>query len=442
MRILLIQPAIEDFYSTPIRFYPLGLAYAAAVLLGRGHEVKLCDSLTPVRKKQRPIPAEMRYLSPFFQQNPYLFKRYYRFGAEDIDLVRAAALWQPDLIGISSQFTAYFRQTANLATALHRQLHIPIFLGGHHATAFSREVKEQLPFLHQVLCGPAESALPGYMHAFDKQGAEPVDWRCLQPAHGLLNVGAYRVGKKYVVSLTASRGCPFQCDFCSVHAMFGSELQYRPIASVLEEMRWNYRFKQVRVFNFEDDNLAWKRDWFLQLLHEIQNDPLLCEIELTAMNGMCHAALDEELLVQMKAAGFKDLNLSFVTQDRAVQQQHHRPSQRNFSELVATGQALGFFITAYVIIGLPEQTYDEVKESIDYLLDLGVLVGPSVFYIPPASRLYERLIIDDAVRRQWSLYRSSAFAVETEHLSRSQLVELFAYARQRNLQRRGVHFKQ
>ncbi|OPZ66965.1 MAG: hypothetical protein BWY83_02739 [bacterium ADurb.Bin478] len=89
-----------------------------------------------------------------------------------------------------------------------------------------------------------------------------------------------------------------------------------------------------------------------------------------------------------------------------------------------------------MIIGLPEQTYSEIKESIDYLLSLGVLVGPSVFYIPPASALYRRLPLTDAMRNQWSLYRSSAFAVETEHVTREQLVELFAYCRRRNLEQR------
>ncbi len=437
MRILLIQPAIEDFYTTPIRFYPLGLAYAAAVLQQRGHQVKILDSLTPLHKKQRPIPAELGYLTPLFRQNPYLFQRYYRFGAEDSALVRIAAFWQPDLIGISSQFTAYFDQTAGLATALHQQLNVPIFLGGHHATAFDREIKEKLPFVQQVLSGPAETALPGYMHAFDGLPADPVDWRSLQPAHALLENGAYRIGKKCSVSINASRGCPFQCDFCSVHAMFGKAISYRTIDSVLEEMHWNFLHKQVRVFNFEDDNLAWNREWFLQFLHEVQHDPHLRPIELTAMNGLCHAVLDEELLLQMKAAGFKELNLSFVTQDGALQKQHLRPRQGDFDELVRAARKLGFFITVYVIIGLPDQTYDEVKESIDYLLGLNVLVGPSVFYIPPASRLYEQLDIAEALRRQWSLYRSSAFAVETEHLTRSQLIALFAYARQNNLARRG-----
>jgi radical SAM superfamily enzyme YgiQ (UPF0313 family) len=436
MRILLIQPAIEDFYTTPIRFYPLGLLYIAALLRDRGHEVRVLDSLTPLCKTQQSVPVELRYILPFFKDNPYLFQHYFRFGARDAVIVREAENWQPDLIGITSQFTAYFEQTASLATALHERLQVPIILGGHHVTAFSAEIKKRLPFLHQVLTGPAETSLPAFMQPFDHYESNDVDWRVLQPTHALAPAGAYRIGKKNYISLIASRGCPFFCDFCSVHAMFGAKISYRSVTLVVEEMRWNYEQKRVRIFNFEDDNLACKRDWFMAFLQQVQADPVLVDIELTAMNGLCHATLDEEVLVNMKKAGFREINLSYVTQDKTLQRQYHRPNQMPLAELVRIAQRLGFSMTIYVIIGLPEQTYAEIKDSIDYLTSLGVLVGPSVFYIPPASPLYDRLSLPESVRGRWSLYRSSAFAVETEHLQRGQLVELFAYARQKNLERR------
>jgi len=436
MRIILIHPALEDFYSTPIRFYPLGLLYVAAVLQRCGHTVAVLDCLTPRRRNKKSVPPELQYLQPLFRDNPYLFQAYYRFGAEDEDTFRRVQAWRPDLIGISSQFTAYFDQTASLARLLHQRLRVPMILGGHHATAFSAEIQERLPFVHRVLTGPAESALPAFLQESGHDAAEAVEWRDLTPAHDLAPEGAYRIGKKNGMSLVASRGCPFRCDFCSVHAMFDRGISYRPVAAVIDEMRWNLIHKKVRVFNFEDDNLSWDRSWFIEFLHAVQKDPELAQCELTAMNGLSHGTLDEELLLEMKKAGFRQLNLAYVTGDTGLQKKYHRPGQVDFTALTAAARRLGFFVTAYVIIGLPEQTYSEIKESIDYLLSLGVLVGPSVFYIPPASALYRRLPLTDAMRSQWSLYRSSAFAVETEHVTREQLVELFAYCRRRNLEQR------
>ena len=102
-----------------------------------------------------------------------------------------------------------------------------------------------------------------------------------------------------------------------------------------------------------------------------------------------------------------------------------------------TARRLGLFVTIYIIIGLPDQSYHEIRQSIDYLLSLGVLVGPSVFYLPPGSPLFKTLSVPEAVRNNWNLYRSSAFAVETAHLTRSDLIELFAYTRRRNLENKN-----
>jgi radical SAM superfamily enzyme YgiQ (UPF0313 family) len=436
MRVLLIQPPIEDFYTTPIRFYPLGLLYVAAILQGRGHEVAVLDCLTPFRKRQVPVPADFRDLVPLFQDRPLLFKHYYHFGMQDEQVLAFARDWQPDLLGWSSLFTAYFDQVESLARLLHDKLAIPQFMGGHHASAFADQIRERLPFLDAVLTGPAESSVPRFMAGRDRGSEQPIQWRSLMPVHGLLSGADYRIGKYNYVSMTASRGCPFRCDFCSIHALFGNRIEYRSVQAVLQELRWNYQYKDTRIFNFEDDNLAWKREWFLSFLQAVQADPTLQNIELTAMNGLCHATLDQEVLEQMRCAGFKSLNLSFVSSDEEIRRQYHRPARHEFAEIVRHAQQAGMFVTAYVIIGLPEQTYDEIKAGIDYLLDLGVLVGPSVFYIPPASPLYERLSVQDTLRQNWRMYRSSAFAVETPHLTREQLLDLFQYAREKNMQAR------
>jgi radical SAM superfamily enzyme YgiQ (UPF0313 family) len=437
MKVLLIQPPIEDFYTTPIRLYPLGLLYAAATLRKLDCEVDLLDCLSPLHKRQLPFPPFCNYLKPHFQNTPYLFKAYYRFGLTDEQIMEKIRHSHPDLIGISSQFTAYFTSVARLATLIKSEFNIPIFIGGNHATALHKEIMQRTDAIDDVLIGPAETALPQFWaNRFGGQFAA-LDWKSLQPAHDLASPQAYRIGRQPYISLIASRGCPFACEFCSVHAMFGRTIDYRPIDDVIEEMRRNLKHKGVRIFNFEDDNLSFNRRWFKTFLQRVIDEPLLKGIELTAMNGLCYPTLNQELLELMWVAGFRRLNLSFVSQDADLRRSLRRPaSDGNFSALVASAQKLGFNITAYIIIGLPEQTYDEVRQSINYLLGLGVLVGPSVFYIPPASELYDKLEISEKVRETWELYRSSAFAVETRFIKREQLIELFAYARAENIKRR------
>ena len=435
MRVLLIQPPFEDFFSTPIRFYPLGLLYVAEIFERAGFEVGILDCLLPLRKRRMPIPKSFSYIAPFLG-NPYFFKGYYRFGMADDEIVSRIRAFSPDLIGISSQFTAYFQSVEELSSLIKRNFAIPLFVGGNHATAFPSEIKRRAPAIDFVLTGPAEDCLPEFFQSLGYVSSkEELDWREILPAHHLLQANDYKIGRENYISLISSRGCPFRCEFCSVHQMFGREINYRPVDSVLEEMRWNYDKKGVRIFNFEDDNLSFDRSWFSQFLDAVSSDPLLKDIELTAMNGLCSVTLDEEILSMMRRAGFRQLNLSLVTQSPELQEKLKRPRQmRNFEQLIRTAQKLGFFVTVYVIIGLPSQTYEEVKKSIDYLLGLGVLVGPSIFYMASGSPLYDRLKISAEVKSDWNLYRSSAFAVETDEIKRDQLLELFIYVRKKNLE--------
>jgi hypothetical protein len=60
-----------------------------------------------------------------------------------------------------------------------------------------------------------------------------------------------------------------------------------------------------------------------------------------------------------------------------------------------------------------------------------------VFYLAPGSRLYEEMAVSPEVKEDWDLYRSSAFAVETDTLSRAELLSLFSYIRARNLEKRS-----
>jgi len=439
MRILLIQPPIEDFYTTPIRFYPLGLLYVASVLETFGHQLELLDCLTPFQKTKQKVPDEFDHLKPFLNSNPYFFKQYYLFGISNNQILDRIKKENPDLIGISSNFTAYYKNVDEVVKSIKSNFTVPIFIGGNHATVFAEKIKQRTPEIDFVLEGPAETALPELLSTFqNEKNSNSIDWQKFFPAHNLLDGNEYKIGKQNYVSIIASRGCPYQCDFCSVYKVFGRKINYRDITHVLKEMRWNYHNKNVRIFNFEDDNLTFNRKWFLEFLKAIIQDFSLKNIELTAMNGICYPTLDKEVLIKMKQAGFKRLNLSYVTKSIPLRDNLNRPKscsddQIRFEKIIKHAQQIGFLVTVYIIIGLPNQAYHEIKESINYLLNLGVLVGPSVFYLPPGSKMIEKMKIKSEIINNWNLYRSSAFAVETENLSREQLIELFCYTREVNL---------
>jgi len=441
-KVLLIQPPLEDFYTTPIRLYPLGLLYTAAVLRTFGFGVEILDALSPVRRKEIPLPEKFSFLKPYLDQ-PCFFRRYQHFGWPVEKIVATVGELKPDLIAVNSSFAAYFSTVAELVRRLKEKYHIPIGIGGNQATCAGEEIKKRVPEIDFVIAGQAESSLPGFL---SREGFLPedrpvgsLDWKMLRPAHELLSPGRYRIGKKNYLSLQASRGCPQNCSFCNVHLVFGRRTDYRTVSSVLEEMRWNYQQRQVRIFNFEDDNLASDREWFAAFLKAVASDSLLQGVELTFMNGLGYENLTEDLLVLMKRAGVRKLDLSWVSGNPEVRLRHHRPQKKDEAEffgLLKLARRLGFFVTVYLILGLPGQTREEIIDTTEKLLELDVLVGPSVFYLTPGSELHRSLSLPAEIAEDWDLYRSTAFAVETDELKRRDLIELFLHIRKRNLERR------
>lgn len=445
-KVLLIQPPLEDFYTTSIRLYPLGLLYVAEIFRRMGFAVRVFDSLYPVKKRNIPLPEKFSYLDVYLG-HPLFFKRYYRFGLSFDRILEEIKNYRPDLIGLSSSFAAYFSTVEALIRTIKKEFSVPVIIGGNQATAAAGEIWNRLPEIDGVVAGQAEWALP---RLFEENPAlkklcrdenvksfEQLDWKTLTPAHGLLEASNYRIGRKFYVSLQASRGCPHRCSFCNVHLVFGRQPEYRTLESVLEEMRWNYRYRQVRLFNFEDDNLAFDRDWFAEFLKAVCQDSMLGDVEITFMNGLGYENLDEGLLKLMKAAGVRKLDLSWVSGSPGIRRKYHRPSgvdEDNFFYLLKLAKRLGFFVTVYIIIGLPGQTKEEAIETTEKLLAAGVLVGPSVFYLTPGSELEKSLSIPPEIREDWDFYRATAFAVETEFLNRRDLVELFLYIRKRNLE--------
>ena len=84
MKVLLIQPPIEDYYDTSIRTYPLSLLYIATKVR------EICDvSIADLRSNRKPrqiIDHPFPELAPYYRKDRYtpisLFKQYSRFGAD------------------------------------------------------------------------------------------------------------------------------------------------------------------------------------------------------------------------------------------------------------------------------------------------------------------------------------------------------------------------
>ncbi|MDH4027274.1 MAG: B12-binding domain-containing radical SAM protein [Nitrospirota bacterium] len=453
MKVVLIQPPVQDFYETDVRLQPIGLCYIKAAVKQRLPEsdVIIKDYHSGYGRKTIPLPKELSFLRDYYpaaDRSPFsLFHQYYHFGASFDRIAEELKEIRPDIVGISSLFTPYFREAIETARSISKCLDVPVVMGGPHVseapeTVLSSEAVDfvirgegERPFVEllRYLLGDIKiEDVPGL--GYKKEGMQfynPVQENYTVDSLPLpdlsdLPPARYTIASKPLAFMITSRGCPHRCAFCSVHVTFGSTYRRRPVSDIIKEIEQRYQ-EGYRVIDFEDDNLTFHREAFRELCLRLTEMFPNKEMEFTAMNGTSYMSLDEELLGLMYKAGFSSLNLALVSSDREVCKKINRAhAPDSYAGIVNKAFHAGFRIVSYQILGLPDEGLDSMVRTMAYNTRLPALLGASPFYRTPKAPLSEGLTFseEDYIRA-----RLSALAPETDSFSRGDIYTLFIAAR-------------
>ncbi len=460
MKILLIQPPVEDFYQTTIRTLPVGLLYLASSLQAAGFEVEILDCQATAQKRVLELPAEFHYLKRYYRTenlNPFKLYghfRHYGLAWEDIrDRIRSS---RAELIGVSALFTPFYREALRVA-AIAKELDAarPVILGGAHVNACPEQVLSDRN-VDFILLGEGERTLPELVRALHEGRYAAFDSICglgykaggklHVPSHGdliadleslpypareLIDPSRYALGGKKLTMLVTSRGCPYHCTFCSIFLTAGRQFRVRSLNSIIDEMKLCRTRFGAEIFDIEDDNFSFDQKRAARILAAIHEEFGEGQIELLAMNGISAANLSAPLLHEMKRSGFRALNLALVTSDKQQQHATKRPgSTSHFDHIVQKSAELEMEMVNYLILGLPDSTITEMIASIIHLMERPVLIGPSVFYATPGTESFQQCVARGLLpSTELALQRSTCFPVETENFSRLDLVTLFRICR-------------
>ena len=186
----------------------------------------------------------------------------------------------------------------------------------------------------------------------------------------------------------------------------------------------------IQIFDIEDDNFTFDQERVKRLMSLIIETFGEGNLELSAMNGISSASLDGELLRLMKKAGFKTINLSFVSADPLTKRRMGRPKEATcFDEILREAERIDLQVIAYAIFGMPGQRVEEMVDTLIHLMGRKVLIGPSVYYPTPGTPLFRKCKKDGVLPLYPSQWRSSALPIETKDFNRLDIVTLFRLAR-------------
>lgn len=356
------------------------------------------------------------------------------FGASWGDIRTAISDFQPDIIGITNLFRENTAETIIVAEIAKQTLpDCLVVVGGPNANAIPAQLLSQCPQIDLVGLGDGEitmrnlvryrlgslilDEIPGLMFRDSdgnpKRTGSKVDPQDLDQ-YGAIDYGLVRLeryfayesggimarnkfvypGAERAVSMVTSRGCPYNCTFCSIHIHAGKKFRRHSVDYLVAQVENLVNRSGVRHIHFEDDNLTLDKTRFTQFLNETVRRKL--RFTWDTPNGVFAEKLDKPLLELMKQTGCTYAIVGVESGDQSVLDNIIRKQPLQLETVVTVFQLakeLGLDLHAFYIIGFPGETKKQIERTLDFairaLKEYGVIPHLSLARADPGTTLYD-----------------------------------------------------
>lgn len=184
--------------------------------------------------------------------------------------------------------------------------------------------------------------------------------------------------KGRIASILTSRGCPFNCEFCSIHPVYGAQWRGRSPGRVLDEIEHLAGRFAINSIEIEDDNFTLKKDRAALILEGIiRLNERGMGLQWRTPNGVMIQTLDEDIIVLMKRAGCSSITLALEHGDPEMLRIMGKKLELDHAFTVIESLVrLGIpSITIFLIVGYPGETRARFDNSLKYLSRIRALGG-------------------------------------------------------------------
>ena len=380
MKIALIEPAASEanVYSK-LHMPLLGPLYLGAILKNKGHEVEIYheEIYTPDYSKL-----------------------------------------EVDLIGISI-LTSTAKRGYEIAGKFPKE---KVIIGGVHASLMPEEA---LRFARQVVVGEAEHVIEkvvnGEIKAPIVYGSPVENLDCL-PYPDFSLIKGYKTGGS-PLPISTSRGCPFDCTFCSVTKVFGRKYRFRSAGNVLGELTT----RKANMIFFCDDNFvahAKRTRELLKLMADNRIGKWACQVR-------CDAARDPGMLELMHKAGCKVVCVGFESVNldtlKAFQK---KQTIDDIIHAIRSFHKHNISIHGMFVLGGDHDTKETVWETVKFAIKQKIDTIQMMILTPlPGTKVFEEFNAQKRIfSYDWELYDGQHVVFTPQLLSAKQLQSTVAEA--------------
>jgi len=454
MKVLLINPP-QIFYpgsDSPSGNLPLGLMYIAGVLDKAGYKVEILDA---------------------FMTDPSFLKveDTLQVGMPQGRILEEIKKRKPDIVGIANPFTCQTENSVKVADIVKEvDPEILTVVGGPHVTVVPVDFLKGAKNVDFAVIGEGEYTmldLAGFIEgdneitevqgiAYRKNNAVIINPTrpfiknlddLPYPAYNLVDMEQYlnprdieyRSFKDRAISMVTSRGCPYNCCFCSVHLHMGKTFRAHSANYVVNHIEYVVNKYRVKTIFFEDDNLTFDLKRFEAICDKIIEKRIKFAWETP--NGIRADCLNHNLLEKMKKTGCQSVFFGIESGDQHVLDNiiGKKLSLKDVINVAKMCKEIGLKTGAFYIIGFPGEKKENMLRTIELALWLKKEfdVGMHLFFATPSygTRLHQECeqkgyIKDGLTPRAFAEVRQSRGLplIETEDFMSSEVKEIAVMA--------------
>lgn len=386
MKVCLIRPPIVVPVKNIMVLYtpPIGLAYVAGAVRAAGFDVTFIDALGEALNVRTAWKHDTILHGMLFQ-----------------DII-AAIPKDVGLIGVHAGFTFDWPACRHLIGMIREAFpDVLIVAGGEHATAMAeRSLRESS--VDFIVRGEGEETAVELARAVERHESDflaiaglayldretglytetasrarrrdiddivPPAWD-ISPIHKYLDGGyGYGVNRGRSMPVVASRGCPYQCTFCSNPNMWTTRWVIRSVDNLLDEIEFYRREYMATNFDFFDLTFVLKKQWIIDFCQKIVERGLAITWQLPA--GTRSEAIDSEVASWLYKAGCR--NVTYAPESGSIgvlTRIKKKIDPISLAKSIADCVSQGINVKVNMIFGFPGETMSEILESYRFIVRL------------------------------------------------------------------------
>jgi len=397
----------------------LAYAYIGGYLRKKRYDVVIVDAIAEGLNKTWPL------------------KKYPGFNCQGItfDEIISMIPKDSDVIAFSAMFSGEWPVLRDIIIEVRKNFPDALLVaGGEHTTAMSEYCLRDCPALDVCVRGEGERTFYRLLEVFEKTGSfkESDSISYLEKDGSYREIGNtlksrildidtipwpywpkgylekfWAAGKSYGISserdmpFVFSRGCPYNCTFCSNSKMWTQKYVMREIDDVINEIKYYIKQYKITSLQLYDLTAILSKSWIIKMCQRLIEEDI--KLKWSLPTGTRSEALDEEVLTLLKQTGCNYIVYAPESGSKKVLDMiKKRVNLNNLTKSALTAKKLGMACRINLIIGFPGEKWKDIFKTILYGIKMavrGIDEVPLYIYSPyPGSEMFDELMKDGKIK--------------------------------------------